>query len=363
MRSGWMELRRTAADALHTFILGPQRSGVGLLADLLRMGTRGWAWVLLLLATLGTAFVFTLPGAAPQAREGLAHPAGTGLLTLWMAFLWTLLTATAGDLPAAFRLPVAIYGLFYFGVPLLSAAPSLVLIPALALLLFERTHPRSALAGWAGRLLWALALAQFPPHPIRPFLLSLGLKTLLGIGLVSLPLWRSVRIPRMARGGLLALGLTIPYLAAWGSGPEATGEGIRQMLAGVWGLSVPSGSGWGPIWSRRGDAWAISGAVGWSSCAPALASSGPFPSWPWPWAHWPCRLSGRSWGWRCWRPWDRGVPSRCIKGSGIPFETGLWTPIWRAGRPSGSCSSWGWPALGCDGGWSRWPSASGMSPS
>ncbi|SNB62422.1 hypothetical protein [Thermoflexus hugenholtzii] len=263
MWSAWMELRRTAADAVRVFILGPQWSGVGLLADLLRMGTRGWAWVLLLLATLGTAFVFTLPGAAPQAREGLAHPAGTGLLTLWMAFLWTLLTATAGDLPAAFRLPVAIYGLFYFGLPLLSAAaPHLVLIPTLALLLFERTHPRSALAGWPGRLLWALALAQFPPHPIRPFLLSLGVKALLGIGLMSLPFWPSVRISRMARGGLLALGLTIPYLAAWGSGPAATGEGIRQMLAGVWGLSVPvwlwlganlveEGGRLGHFWSRR----------------------------------------------------------------------------------------------------------------
>lgn len=262
MRSAWMELRRTAADALHTFILAPQRSGVGLLTDLLRMGPRGWAWLLLLFATLGTAFVFTLPGVGPQVRDGLAHPAGIGLLTLWIAFLWTLLTATAGDLPAAFRLPVAVYGLFYFGLPLLAGASPLVLAPTLALLLFERTHPRSALAGWPGRILWALALAQFPPHPIHPFLLSLGLKALLGIGLMSLPFWPSVRISRMARGGLLALGLTIPYLVAWGSGPAALGEGIRQMLAGAWGLSVPvwlwlganlveEGGRLGHFWSRR----------------------------------------------------------------------------------------------------------------
>lgn len=262
MRSAWMELRRTAADALHTFILAPQRSGVGLLTDLLRMGPRGWAWLLLLFATLGTAFVFTLPGVGPQVRDGLAHPAGIALLTLWIAFLWTLLTATAGDLPAAFRLPVAVYGLFYFGLPLLAGASPLVLAPTLALLLFERTHPRSALAGWPGRILWALALAQFPPHPIYPFLLSLGLKALLGIGLMSLPFWPSVRISRMARGGLLALGLSLPYLAAWGSGPAALGEGIRQMLAGAWGLSVPvwlwlganlveEGGRLGHFWSRR----------------------------------------------------------------------------------------------------------------
>jgi len=106
MRSAWMELRRTAADALHTFILAPQRSGVGLLTDLLRMGPRGWAWLLLLFATLGTAFVFTLPGVGPQVRDGLAHPAGIGLLTLWIAFLWTADGdggGSAGGLPAAGR--------------------------------------------------------------------------------------------------------------------------------------------------------------------------------------------------------------------------------------------------------------------
>jgi len=241
MPAWWMELRRTAVDAVRTLVLGPEQSGTSLLADLLRTGTRGWAWLLLLLATIGTAFVFTLPGVSSQVRDGLAHPAGAGLLTLWTAFLWLLLTATAGNLQCAFRLLVAIYGLLYFGTPLFSAAggPQLVLVPALVLLLFERTHPRSALASWPGRILWVLFLAQFPPHPIHPFLLSLGLKALLGIGLVSLPIWRSVRIPQMARGGLLALGLMFPYLVAWGSQPEATGEAIQQMLASLWGLSTP----------------------------------------------------------------------------------------------------------------------------
>ncbi len=82
MRSAWMELRRTAADALHTFILAPQRSGVGLLTDLLRMGPRGWAWLLLLFATLGTAFVFTLPGVGPQVRYAQEELAG--LLRSWI---------------------------------------------------------------------------------------------------------------------------------------------------------------------------------------------------------------------------------------------------------------------------------------
>jgi hypothetical protein len=106
-----MELRRTAVDAVRTLVLGPEQSGTSLLADLLRTGTRGWAWLLLLLATIGTAFVFTLPGVSSQVRDGLAHPAGAGLLTLWTAFLWLLLTATAGNLQCAFRLLVAIYGL------------------------------------------------------------------------------------------------------------------------------------------------------------------------------------------------------------------------------------------------------------
>jgi hypothetical protein len=239
------------------------RGGVGLLADLLRLGTRGWAWPLLLIATFGAAFIFTLPGAAPQVRDGLARPVGTGLLTLWIAFLWTLLAATAEALPAIFRLLVAVYSLFYFGLPLLgTVAPHWVLIPVLALLLFERTHPHSALAGWPGRSLWVLVLAQFPPHPVRPFLLSLGIKALLGLGLVSLPLWRSVQVSWMVRRSLLALGLAIPYLVAWRNEPAAIGEGIQQMLAGVWYLSVPiwlwlganlvkKGERLGRFWSQR----------------------------------------------------------------------------------------------------------------
>lgn len=205
---------------------------------------------------------FTVPGLAPRIQSGLAGAAGTGLLALWIAFLWTLLLVTAGDLPATFRFPVAVYSLFFFGMPLLAAGPSLLLVPLSALFLFERTHPRSAMGGWPGRILWALALAQFPPHPLRPFPLSLMMKGLIGIGLAALPLWRSVRISRTARGLALAGGLMSSYMVAWGRQPEAVGEGIQQILAAVWGLSDPiwlwlganlveEGGRLGDFWSRR----------------------------------------------------------------------------------------------------------------
>ncbi|GBD08104.1 hypothetical protein HRbin22_00336 [Candidatus Thermoflexus japonica] len=262
--SAWlMELRQAFVDAVRIFTLEPQQSGLGLLADLRRMGRRGWAWILLLGGTIGLAFALTIPGVGAAARAGLERPVGTGLLALWVAFLWVLLVVTAWDLPAAFRFLTTLYTLYYMGVPLLTG-PSLgwVLIPAFALFLFERTHPRSALEGWPGRVLWAVALAQFPPHPIRPLPLSLALKSLIGVGIAVLPLWQRLRLSRSIRGLLLASGLIAPYLVVWGASPAALGEGIRGMLQAVWGLSVPvwlwlganlveDGARLGRFWSRR----------------------------------------------------------------------------------------------------------------
>ncbi|WP_322802506.1 hypothetical protein [Thermoflexus sp.] len=262
--SAWLiELRQALVDAVRIFALEPQRSGVGLLADLRRMGTRGWAWILLLGGTIGLAFALPIPGVGAAARAGLERPVGTGLLALWVSFLWILLMVTAGDLPAAFRFLTMVYSLYYFGFPLLTG-PSLweVLIPVLVLFLFERTHPHSAMKGWPGRILWALALTQFPPHPIRPLPLSMALKSLIGIGIATLPLWQRLRLSRTIRGLLLALGLVGPYLIAWGASPGALGESLRGMLQAVWGLSVPiwlwlganlveDGARLGRFWSRR----------------------------------------------------------------------------------------------------------------
>lgn len=224
---GW--IRRALADAARTFTWEPQRSGIGLAVALGRMGVRGWGWGVLLAGTLLVGFGATLPGMPDRARGLLETPLGSGGLALWLPFLWTLLVATAVDLPVAFRLLIAVYSLYYFGLPLLAApSPTILLIPALALFLYEGLWPASAMRGWPGRLLWALALAQFPPHPLRPLGLSVAAKALIGVGIAALLARIRRPLPRMARGGGLWVGLGLPFWIAWSQTPRGCARGWGQ---------------------------------------------------------------------------------------------------------------------------------------
>ncbi|MCS7251985.1 MAG: hypothetical protein NZ572_06100 [Thermoflexus sp.] len=240
MTGWWIEIQGALRDAARIFVYESQRSGIGLVADLLRMGMQGWGWLLLLAGMLGAGFLALLLGDSATLRAFLSQPMGAGLMALWLPFLWTLSVATASDLPLIFRLLVALYSLYYFAAPLLSVLPpGALLLPALALLLYERARPASALKRWPGRLLWAAALAQFPPHFPIPLALSIALKMAIGIVLAILPVWPRKGVPRIIRGGGLWLGLTLLYLLAWGRSSEGLIEGIRGALPGLWGWSAP----------------------------------------------------------------------------------------------------------------------------
>ncbi|WP_376792321.1 hypothetical protein [Thermoflexus sp.] len=246
VEDGWSEAYRVLQDAVQIFIYESQRSGVGLIADLLRLGRRGWGWLLLLSAGMAVGLLLPTLGVSAQAVDLLAQPLGTGILALWVPFLWTLILTTFAALSPIARFLITLYSAYYFALPPIGAAGlEIAWIPLLTLFLYERAHPRSALADWRGRILWALALAQFPPHFEFPLpsayrlSLSIALKTALGVGLAAIPLWPRARIPRMARGGFLWIGLTLPYEVAWGKDAAALFQGLQGWVAGLWGWSVP----------------------------------------------------------------------------------------------------------------------------
>ncbi|HXF68560.1 MAG TPA: hypothetical protein VNK89_02030 [Thermoflexus sp.] len=240
VEAGWAEAYRVLQDAVQILIYESQRSGVGLIADLLRLRGRGWGWLFLLSVGMAAGFLLPMLGVSAQIVDFLFQPLGTGVLALWVPFLWTLILATFADLPPIARFLATLYSAYYFALPPIGAAgPEIAWIPLLTLFLYERAHPKSALANWRGRILWASALAQFPPHPVRPLLLSIALKTALGVGLAAVPLWPRARIPRMIRGGFLWIGLTLPYEIAWGKDAAALFQGLQGWVAGLWGWSVP----------------------------------------------------------------------------------------------------------------------------
>lgn len=263
MSTWWLEVRQALHDAIRIFGYEAQRSGIGLLADLIRIGVRGWGWLSLLAGTLLAGFMVLMLGEPPVIQAFLNQPLGVGLLALWLSFLWTLAMAAVDDLPLVFRILAALYSLYYFAYPLLGVLPpGALLIPALTLFLYERMRPASALAQWIGRILWAAALAQFPPHFPFPLVISIALKMVIGIGLAALPGWPRRGVPRMVRGGWLWIGLTGSYLLTWGRSPAGLMEWIAGALPGLWGLSAPlwlwlganlveEGSKLGRFWSRR----------------------------------------------------------------------------------------------------------------
>jgi hypothetical protein len=135
---------------------------------------------------------------------------------------------------------IAVYSLYYLGLPIVMTVGSGFLLLAIgAIHVFELLHPASFLRRWTGRVLWPLAIAQFPPHVPGSLALSIGLKSIIGSAIAALPIWRQQLVPPWIRFGLLWVGLTVPYVLAWTHSHADLLRAIEQMLPALWGLSVP----------------------------------------------------------------------------------------------------------------------------
>jgi hypothetical protein len=233
-------LYKRTSENIRDLAFDSKRSGVSLVTALYRMGARGVAWIFLLGISLTAGLAIVMFGNTEAIRSALLTPLVSGIFALWISVLWVLLVVTAADLPFALRLLTSLYSLFYLANPLLSILPiNYLLVPTLAIFFFELLNPNSNMRKWHTRLIWSLALAQFPPHfPLNLFL-SVILKAGIGFVIASLPFWRRLDNPRWLRWVLIVIGLALPYSFAWGKSSERLFTAIELMLPALWNLSVP----------------------------------------------------------------------------------------------------------------------------
>jgi hypothetical protein len=236
----WSKLREAVQDALEVFGRQEHYSGIGLFVALGRKGIRGRVWLLLVLGSIVGGFVLLVAVERATLVTAVHTSIGSGFLAVWLSLIWTLAIATAAGLPPVARLVIAVFSLYYLGLPIVMTVGSGFLLLAIgAIHVFELLHPASFLRRWTGRLLWPLAIAQFPPHVPGSLALSIGLKSIIGTAIAAFPIWRQQSVPQWIRIGLLWAGLTVPYVLAWTHSHADLLRAIEQMLPALWGLSVP----------------------------------------------------------------------------------------------------------------------------